>query len=72
MKIICFYQILEFLLGDRILSAPVLVNNARTRNVYLPAGKWRDGNNNDIHVGPKLLENYPAPLNILPYFIRED
>jgi myogenesis-regulating glycosidase len=62
----------EFLLGDKILSAPVVIQGAVTRDIYLPQGKWRDGNTGELHDGRKRIKDYPAPLNILPYFIRED
>ena len=32
----------EFLLGNNTLVAPILEQNARSRNIYLPAGKWKD------------------------------
>ncbi|XP_059620860.1 myogenesis-regulating glycosidase [Phlebotomus argentipes] len=60
----------EFLLGDEILSAPVLEEGQTTRDIYLPVGKWQDGNNGTIYQGPQWLRNYPAPLSVLPYFIH--
>lgn len=32
----------EYLLGDRILVAPVLDEGAVSRDVYLPPGQWTD------------------------------
>jgi len=32
----------EFLVGDDLLVAPVIVQSARSRDIYLPAGLWRD------------------------------
>ncbi|GAB0098690.1 uncharacterized family 31 glucosidase KIAA1161 [Sergentomyia squamirostris] len=60
----------EFLLGEDILSAPVLEEGKTSRDIYLPAGDWRDGNTNKTYRGPLWLRNYPAPLTVLPYFIR--
>ncbi|XP_055607370.1 myogenesis-regulating glycosidase [Uranotaenia lowii] len=60
----------EFLLGDNILAAPVVRQNSRARDIYLPSGKWTDGNNQTVYTGPTWLRNYPVPLNVLPYFIR--
>lgn len=60
------------MLGDKILAAPVLTENENSRSIYLPKGKWRDGNNNELHEGPKWISDYPAPLGTLPYFIREE
>lgn len=62
----------EFLLGDTILSAPVLEEGAVKRDVYLPKGYWKDGNNGKMYTGPYTIKDYPAPLDTLPYFIRQD
>lgn len=61
----------EFLLGEDIIAAPVIEKGARTRHVYLPRGRWIDGNSRQLHIGPKWLNDHPAPLNILPYFVRQ-
>lgn len=60
----------EFLLGDRILAAPVLRENQRSRDIYLPRGRWYDPNKNKNITGPRWLVDYPAPLDILPFFVR--
>ncbi|XP_056647707.1 myogenesis-regulating glycosidase-like [Diorhabda sublineata] len=61
----------EFLLGENILVAPILEEAAKQRSVYLPKGKWRDANNNDIiYTGPLNITNYIADIDILPYFIK--
>ncbi|EDV93512.1 myogenesis-regulating glycosidase [Drosophila grimshawi] len=60
----------EFLLGDDIIAAPVIVEGATNRDIYLPAGDWTDGNTKAIHKGPVWLMEYSAPLNTLPYFVR--
>ncbi|KAB0798841.1 hypothetical protein PPYR_06721 [Photinus pyralis] len=60
----------EFLLGEDILVAPVIKEGATSRDVYLPAGEWVDGNNGSTYKGPIELKNYPAPIDVLPYFIR--
>jgi len=59
----------EYLFGDSFLVAPVLERGARRRMVYLPVGEWVDYWSREIHEGPSWL-NYPAPLEILPLFIR--
>jgi alpha-D-xyloside xylohydrolase len=59
----------EYLFGDSFLVAPVLERGARRRMVYLPVGDWVDYWSRQIHEGPVWL-NYPAPLEILPLFIR--
>ncbi|XP_034833180.1 myogenesis-regulating glycosidase-like [Maniola hyperantus] len=62
----------EFLLGERILAAPVLEEGAVSRDIYLPAGQWRDGVTGELVSGPTWLMDYPAPLDTLPYFTLED
>jgi alpha-D-xyloside xylohydrolase len=59
----------EYLFGDAFLVAPVLERGARRRMVYLPAGDWVDYWSREVHEGPTWL-NYPAPLEILPLFVR--
>lgn len=58
------------MLGDKILVAPVVDEGAVSRNIYLPKGSWTDQDGN-THEGPKWLENYPAPLNVVPFFIKQ-
>lgn len=59
----------EYLFGDSFLVAPVLEREARQRLVYLPAGEWVDYWSREVFEGPTWL-NYPAPLEILPLFVR--
>ena len=61
----------EFMLGDSILVAPVTRPNARTRDIYLPEGNWRILQTKQLMTGGRLLRDYPAPLDTLPIFIRE-
>ncbi|XP_021194261.3 myogenesis-regulating glycosidase [Helicoverpa armigera] len=62
----------EYLLGESILVAPVLTEGARSRDIYLPAGTWyEEGDRERVVEGPTWLRNYPAPLDVLPYFIRD-
>ncbi|XP_004925058.2 myogenesis-regulating glycosidase isoform X1 [Bombyx mori] len=62
----------EYLLGENILVAPVLTEGATSRDVYLPAGVWyEEGDRSRVLEGPTWLRAYPAPLDVLPYFVRE-
>lgn len=58
----------QFMLGERILSAPIWQKGKRIRTVQLPAGQWKyvDG---VIYKGGQVIE-VKAPLNRLPYFER--
>eukprot|EP00058_Branchiostoma_floridae_P024299 XP_002609789.1 hypothetical protein BRAFLDRAFT_122105 [Branchiostoma floridae] len=62
----------EFMLGDTLLVAPVLDQRARSRDIYLPSGRWSDqlrgGNINSD--GGQWLENYRVELREVPHFIK--
>lgn len=60
----------EFMVGDALLVAPVLVKGATARDIYLPQGQWRDYNTGRIVEGGHTLSSYPAPLQTLPVFIN--
>lgn len=51
--------------------APIINEGATSRNVYLPSGTWKDGNDGVIYDGPVMINDYPAPIDVLPYFIRQ-
>ena len=57
-----------------MLAAPVMEEGAVTRDVYLPSGTWRDGNNMGAEpvTGPIWIRDYDAPLFVLPYFVKDD
>ncbi|ODN06546.1 hypothetical protein Ocin01_00145 [Orchesella cincta] len=59
-----------YMLGDNILVAPVVVEGAVSRNIYLPAGTWTSGVDGEVVTGPRWLNDYPVPLNVVPYFIK--
>lgn len=63
---------LEFLLGEDVLVAPILIAGATKRDIILPNGTWIDGNNGTVYEGRQTLKDYPAPLEVLPYFLRKD
>lgn len=69
-----FYVVrfIEYLLGENVLVAPVIVEGATFRDIYLPSGLWRDENHPKSHLinGRKWLHNYPAKLDVLPWFTR--
>jgi alpha-glucosidase (family GH31 glycosyl hydrolase) len=60
----------EFLLGNDILVAPVLFPDMCTRDIYLPPGVWQDHWTKEIYAGVTLIIDYPAPLDVLPFFER--
>lgn len=56
----------QFMLGDRILAAPVWKKGEVVREVMLPKGRWKyvDG---QLYDGGEIVR-VAAPLNCLPYF----
>lgn len=61
----------QYLIGDDLLVAPVLKQGAVSRHIYLPEGQWRSyWDKNETHQGGQWLEDYPAPLDVLPLFER--
>ena len=59
----------EMMLGRDLLIAPVLTKGAKSRDVVLPPGRWRD-DAGIVHQGPKTV-SVETPLERLPYFVRE-
>ena len=59
----------EFLFGEEILVAPVVIQGAKKRMVYLPGGKWIDYWTEKEYEG----KNYyiiNAPIDICPMFVK--
>ncbi len=57
----------EWLLGDRLLAAPVLTET-KARDVYLPEGHWYDFNTGaPVEGGTRHVE---APLDVIPAYVR--
>jgi len=60
----------EYMFGDALLIAPVLVAGATSRPVYLPAGEWIDYNDKTTrHRGPATI-TARAPLDVIPRFVK--
>ncbi|KAF6018924.1 KIAA1161 [Bugula neritina] len=66
----CFTIDDEFLLGNDILVAPIVEKGARSRDIYLPNGKWQDMMNNREVQGGKWYREFDANLWELPYFLK--
>lgn len=59
----------QFIVCGNLLVAPVVEKGARERNIYLPAGMWRNyWQKNQLLKGPVILEGYSANLDQLPLF----
>lgn len=59
----------EFLLGSRILAAPVVDQGAERRMVYLPEGEWYDHWTHEKLTGPLWFVR-EAPLDCCPIYIK--
>jgi alpha-D-xyloside xylohydrolase len=57
--------------GNEFLVAPILQPHATTRQVYLPAGAWRDFWTNARHVGGQLVTWSSPNVAQMPLFVRE-
>jgi alpha-glucosidase (family GH31 glycosyl hydrolase) len=56
----------QFLLGNKILVAPVVVKDQRSREVVFPEGKWQ-GDDGTIINGPVTLK-IEVPIERLPWY----
>lgn len=61
----------EYMVGEDILTAPVVQEGQTKRAVYLPAGEWIDFWNGVEYAGQNTIL-VDAPLNKLPLFIKKD
>jgi alpha-glucosidase len=60
----------EFLLGKNFLVAPVYRDEEKRDSIYFPAGKWFDYWDGTIYKGNTSINNYVAPLDKLPLFVK--
>jgi alpha-glucosidase (family GH31 glycosyl hydrolase) len=60
----------QYMFGDALLVAPVMVAGATSRSVYLPAGDWIDYNDRTTrHRGPATI-SANAPIDVVPRYVR--
>jgi alpha-glucosidase (family GH31 glycosyl hydrolase) len=60
----------QFLLGTDFLVAPVFEDTNIRNGIYLPEGTWYDYWTGKSFGGRQWIQNYPAPLETLPLFVR--
>ncbi|WP_309243726.1 TIM-barrel domain-containing protein [Streptomyces sp. CAI-85] len=60
----------QFMAGDSFLVAPVVSDTTVRNNIYLPAGTWTDYWTGRNYSGPGWINNYSAPLDTLPLFVK--
>lgn len=61
----------EYLLGPDLLVAPVWRSGQRSRDVYLPAGRWRSYWDPALRYEGPLTITVPVPLDSIPVFVRD-
>ncbi len=60
----------QFMNGEWLLIAPVYKSEGKRDSIYLPAGDWFDYWTGEKYTGGKWLNNFNAPLEKLPVFVR--
>ncbi len=60
----------QYLFGDKLLVAPIFCEDMWEREVYLPAGTWKDVRTGEVFEGGQTIVS-PAPLESIPVFERQ-
>ncbi|MFF3459866.1 NPCBM/NEW2 domain-containing protein [Streptomyces sp. NPDC002730] len=60
----------EFLSGADFLVAPVYQDAVERDGIYLPKGTWIDYWSGRTYQGPVTVDDYSAPLDTLPLFVK--
>lgn len=60
----------QFMLGEKIVVAPVVEKGSYKRKVLLPKGKWK-GDDGKVVKGNRTIE-IDAPFERIPFFIKMD
>lgn len=62
----------EWLIGESLLAAPLFGDDyerARSRDIYLPPGKWMDYDDGTVYEGGQILKDFSIPLSKAPLFV---
>lgn len=60
----------QFMVGEQLLVAPVVMQGSVYKNVYLPEGVWYDIHTNKRYEGGTCISYY-APIDCCPMFAKE-
>ncbi|KRT82076.1 glycoside hydrolase, partial [Oryctes borbonicus] len=60
----------EFSIGDDLIVAPILHPGVTERDVYLPAGVWKDGIDGSLRKGNRWIHDYRVEQDQVAYFIK--
>ncbi|XP_016845617.1 myogenesis-regulating glycosidase isoform X3 [Nasonia vitripennis] len=66
----CHLVVDEFSVGDELIVAPILHSGSRQREVYLPAGVWKDGIDKSLRKGSRWIHNYRVAEDKVAYFVK--
>ncbi|XP_015592413.1 myogenesis-regulating glycosidase isoform X2 [Cephus cinctus] len=66
----CHVVVDEFSVGEELIVAPILYSGSRQREVYLPAGAWRDGIDGSLRKGSRWIHNYRVAEDKVAYFLK--
>ncbi|HEY9261039.1 DUF5110 domain-containing protein, partial [Chitinophaga sp.] len=61
----------QFMNGPSLLVAPVYKSEGKRDSIYLPKGTWFDYWDGTAYSGPTVINNYNAPLDKLPLFVKQ-
>lgn len=61
----------QYMLGRELLVAPQL-DKTNKRDIYLPAGSWKNLSTEDVFTGPELLKDVATPMECINVFVRSD
>ncbi len=67
---VCWEREDQYMFGPDLLVAPVTDAGRREREVYLPAGRWKEIFDGSFRTGPCTV-NAAAPVERIPVFVRE-
>ena len=62
----------QWMIGDALMAYPLYgedYETARTRNVYLPEGKWIEYDSGEEYTGPQMLKDFEIPVEKTPLFV---
>lgn len=60
----------QFMCGNWILVAPVYEDSETRNGIYLPQGRWMDYWTGKLYEGGRIINEYNAPLDVLPLFLK--
>jgi len=61
----------QFMNGESLLVAPVYKSESKRDSIYLPKGTWYDYWDGKAYTGNTWVNNYSAPLEKLPLFVKQ-